>query len=388
MKHHAAPLPTTGPGLYVHVPFCEAVCSYCDFYSVAWGSVERTRYLDALEVEAERRAPEGFRPWTVFIGGGTPSSLAMADLDRLLQLVNHLAADGSGLREWTVENNPNSLTPERAKLMVEAGVTRLSIGVQSFDDAILRSVGRVHDAQQARKAVGVAREAGVAQVSIDLLFALPGQGFASFRRDLDSALELEVDHISAYALLYEPGTVLTERLSAGKVVPEEEDVELAMLRLAEQELGRAGFERYEVSNFARPGAECLHNLNYWRNGDYLGLGPSAASFLHGERRKNVPDWRAWEQQVLAGDDPCVESERLEGAAALGESLMLGLRLREGVDLAELSRRHGVDAQAIHGARLDEFRTRGWIETMGPGSRLRLTRRGVELTDGIVGQLIA
>lgn len=376
----------SGPGLYVHVPFCEATCSYCDFYSVAWGSVGHTRFVEALGVELARVVPEQFAPDTVFIGGGTPSSLSDADLGALLDLVGRIAARGA-CREWSVENNPGSLTADKAARMVDAGVTRLSIGVQSFDDAILRSVGRVHDSATAREAVAIARDSGVKQVSIDLLFALPGQGLQTFERDLAAALELGVDHVSAYALLYEPGTVLTEKRERGLVEPEAEDVELVMLRRAHEVLGAAGFRRYEVSNFARPGAECLHNVNYWRNGEYIGVGPSATSYWRGTRRKNVADWKRWETAVLSGADPTVERESLSGAAALGESLMVGLRLAEGVDLHALGDRHGVDATALHREYLERLEGGGLVDWKRASGELRLTPRGIELADGIVAEFL-
>lgn len=385
----AAPGPgrgRSGPSLYVHVPFCEAKCSYCDFYSVAHDGSGRDAYVRALAAELQRRAPEGFRPPTVFVGGGTPTALSDRDFESLLDVVRE-AADPDADLEWTVECNPGSLTPWKARSMRAAGVTRASIGVQSFDDRILRSVGRVHDAATARAAVAIARDAGVPAVSVDLLFAVPGQGLDTFRRDLDEAVALGTDHVSAYALLYEDGTALERRRRAGLVEPEEEDVELTMLRLARDRLAEAGLLRYEVSNFARPGRECRHNLNYWRNGAYLGIGASAASYLGGERRTNVASWRDYETAIAAGRDAVASSERLAPRAAMGEEAMVRLRLAEGLSLDAIGTRWGLDARAAWGAIIARFARAGLLRVSEGGDRIALTDRGLEVADGLIAEFV-
>jgi len=370
----------------VHVPFCEAKCSYCDFYSVARGDAPRHRYVDALRAEATRRTPRGFQAETVFIGGGTPTALSDADFAQMLEIVRDVAG-GAGAAEWTVECHPGSLTPEKAQLLAKYGVTRASIGVQSFDDAILRSVGRVHTADEAREAVGIARAAGIPQVSIDLLFAIPGQGFETFERDLRHAIELETDHVSAYALLYEDGTTLTRMRSEGRVQPESEDNELTMLRLARDTLGVAGYAAYEISNFARPGAECRHNLNYWRNGSYLGLGPSAVSYMEGVRRTTVASWRDWEREVLAGDDPMSAREALSGPRAAGEEIMLRLRLAEGAPLREVGARWGVSLDSCLEPLIRRLEGAGLVTCDADGA-LRLTDAGLPVADGVISEILA
>lgn len=388
----SAPLdPLAGPGpasLYVHVPFCEAKCSYCDFYSVPQGGVTGSRYVEALEAEARARTPHGFAPRTVFVGGGTPTALDDDEFVRLLRLVRDIASPGGRLGEWTVEANPGSLTPQKARALSDAGVTRISLGVQSFDDAVLRSVGRVHDARTAREAVGIARTCGVRDVSLDLLFAIPGQGLASFENDLAEAIALGTDHVSAYALLYEHGTTMERRRAAGLVEREEEDVELTMMRRAREVLGAAGLRRYEVSNFARPGRECLHNLNYWSNGEYLGLGASAASYLGGERRTNVASWRDYEAAVLSGRDAVSFSERLEPGLAMGEEVMLRLRKADGMSLAALTQRWGLDAAARYAALLSRFAAAGLLDVSDAGDRVAFTERGLEVADGVLAEFLA
>ena len=377
------------PGLYVHVPFCEAKCSYCDFYSVARGDVPAHRYADSLQAEIEQRLTSTslIQPATVFVGGGTPTALDDAQFERVLGLIAAVALPGGRMREWSVECNPGSLTPTKARLMVQAGVTRASIGVQSFDDTILRSVGRVHDAAEAREAITIARDAGLDQVSLDLLFAIPGQGLATFRRDLDEAIRLGTDHVSAYALLYEDGTTLTRKLDEGLVEAEDEDVELTMMRLARQVLGDAGFDAYEISNFARPGAACRHNVNYWRNGAYIGLGPSAVSYWEGERRGNVADWRQWQTRVLGGDDPIVSSERLPPSTAAREELMVRMRLAEGASLAAIEQRWGIPLRDELREPLLRFQDAGLLQADSELDHVQFTERGLEVADGVLAELL-
>lgn len=373
--------------LYVHVPFCESKCSYCDFYSVPHDGSGRAKYVSALALEGSRRAPRDFRPATIFVGGGTPTALEDRDFAAMLENVRDLARPDDAT-EWTTECNPGSLTPWKANAMREAGVSRVSIGVQSFDDRILRSVGRVHDGATARRAVAVAREAGLAQVSIDLLFAIPGQGMDTFARDLDAAVALGTDHVSAYALLYEEGTTLERKRDEGLVEPESESVELAMLRLAKERLGAAGFRRYEISNFARPGRECRHNLNYWRNGEYLGIGASAASYLAGERSTNVASWRVYEDRIHRGEDAVASAERLPAERASGEEIMLRLRITEGFSLRALSRRWGTDARARYGDLVERHRAAGFLAVSSDGDHVTLTERGLEVADGIMADFVA
>jgi oxygen-independent coproporphyrinogen-3 oxidase len=383
--------PLAGPGpasLYVHIPFCEAKCSYCDFYSVPAGGVQESHYVDALAAESETRTPAGFAPRTVFVGGGTPTALEDADFVRMLDLVRRLAVPGGRLVEWTVEANPGSLTPAKARALADAGVTRISLGVQSFDDAVLRSVGRVHDAKTAREAVAIARGSGVPAVSLDLLFAIPGQGLATFERDLAEAVALGTDHVSAYALLYEHGTAMARRRDEGLVEREEEDIELTMMRRAREVLGAAGFRRYETSNFARPGRECLHNVNYWRNGEYLGLGASAASYLGGERRTNVASWRDYETAALGGRDPVVFRERLAERDAMGEEIMLRLRMAEGLSFAALSARWGLDARRRYDTLVRRFAAAGLLEVTEGGDRVAFSERGLEVADGVLAEFLA
>jgi putative oxygen-independent coproporphyrinogen III oxidase len=372
--------------LYVHVPFCETKCSYCDFYSLPGGrrGREPEAYLDALDRELAARAPEGFAPETVFVGGGTPTVLSPEEIRRLGAILR-ARCDLSGVREWTVEANPGTLDAARIDALLAAGADRVSVGVQSFDDRVLKSVGRIHDAAQARAAVRDLRAAGVPRVSVDLLFAVPGQGRDTFARDLDEALSLGTGHLSCYALLWEEGTTMLARERRGLVDREPEDLEREMLLEARGRLRQAGLRPYEISNFARPGQECLHNLVYWRNGPYLGVGVSAASCVGGVRSSNVRDLKAYMERVDRGGDAAAERERLGPRGVLGETVMLGLRLEEGVNFDDLSARTGLDAHALLGPLVDRLASAGLLEADAAG--FRLTEEGVPLADAIIGEFL-
>jgi len=372
--------------LYLHVPFCETKCSYCDFYSLPGGrrGREPEAYLDALDRELEARAPEGFAPETIFVGGGTPTVLSPEEIRRLGAILR-ARCDLADVREWTVEANPGTLDPARIDALLAAGADRVSVGVQSFDDRVLKSVGRIHDAAQARAAVRDLRAAGVPRVSVDLLFAVPGQGRDTFARDLDEALSLGTGHLSCYALLWEEGTSMLARERRGLVGREPEDLEREMLLEARRRLREAGLRPYEVSNFARPGQECLHNLVYWRNGPYLGVGVSAASYVDGVRSSNVRDLRAYLDRVDRGGEATAERERLGPRGVLGETVMLGLRLEEGVAYDDLSARSGLDARALLGPLADRLASAGLLAADAAG--FRLTTEGVPVADAIIGEFL-
>ena len=372
--------------LYVHVPFCETKCSYCDFFSLPGGrrGREPEEYLDALDRELAARAPGGFAPETIFVGGGTPTVLSADELRRLGAILR-ARCDLSRLREWTVEANPGTLDAGKIDALLAAGANRVSMGVQSFDDRVLKSVGRIHDAATARAAVRDLLAAGVPRISVDILFAVPGQGADTFARDLDEAVALGTGHLSCYALLYEEGTTMLAREKRGLVHREPEELERTMLLDARRRLGAAGFRPYEISNFALPGQECLHNLVYWRNGSYLGVGVSAASYLGGERSSNVRDLRAYIDRVAGNGDARVEKERLDPRGRLGETVMLGLRLQEGVRFDDLAARTGIDARTLFGPLLARLVTAGLVTV--DRDCFRLTEDGIPVSDAIIVEFL-
>ncbi len=311
------------PGLYIHVPFCRSKCGYCDFYSaLGAGEAVIDRWLAALEREASFYL--GFKADTLFIGGGTPSSLSPAQLRRLLALARSFAA-GSSFSEATIEINPGSLDEEKAAVMAGGGLNRASLGMQSDSPRALGILRR--EPGDAAAAVGTLRAAGFGNISLDLLIGIPSQTGGEALAALRSALALRPEHISVYPLEIHAHTPLA---SAG--LAEDPDGAEAAWRLISAELDKAGYPRYEVSNFARPGRECRHNLNYWRGGDYLGLGPAAASHFSGLRLSTAPDLESYCAALEAGRQPARSAlEVLSARQRAGERAMLGLRLAEGIE---------------------------------------------------------
>jgi oxygen-independent coproporphyrinogen-3 oxidase len=357
--------------LYVHTPFCAKVCPYCAFYVHQGGAGDQRMYVAAL-TEEWRRAREEFSlaPETVYFGGGTPSMLSA-------RLFGELAwpLRDAPLREFTLEVNPATVTPEKAAAWRAAGVSRISLGAQSFDAELLRVLGRQHEPGDIATTCSLLREHGFTNINIDLMFALPGQSAAMWDETLHAALECEPQHISAYALTYEEDTPFFERLATGEW-RQDEQREIAMFERTRKVLGAAGFVDYEISNFARPGFESLHNMAYWRGADYLGLGPSAVSTVNGLRWKNLPDTAAYAQKIIRGESVRTEHEALDEATRAKERIMFGLRMREGVARGEFGDQD---------AKLAQLATQGLaFEEEG---RIRLTPRGQLVADSVAGMFV-
>ena len=342
-------------------------------------------FLDALSIEIERDAPIAGPVRTLFLGGGTPSALAVGDLDDLFDLfARHL--DLSRLIELSVEANPEDLSDERVDLLARRGVTRVSLGVQSFSTARLRWLGRRHRREHVEEGVARLRDAGIRDVSVDLILGVPGQRPPDIDRELEHVARMAPDHVSVYGLTYEPGTPLTAARDRGAVTPLDDDAELALLRRAVDALEGYGYRRYEVSNFARDGRRCAHNLVYWRHLPHLAFGPSAVRYVGGERARNHPSLAEWSRRLGAGEDPVVERERLDPAHATREAVMVGLRTRAGVREHRVRRLHGVGFEALDPTTLDRLVGHGLVERSS--GHLRLTRRGFDLADGVAAELLA
>lgn len=357
--------------LYVHIPFCPKVCPYCSFYKEASDRNKTQAFLDTVLREAEMEAP-GLRPETVFFGGGTPTALSTAQLRYLIGGLRE-RIDFSWVREFTLEMNPATVSLEKAGAMLELGVNRVSMGVQSWDEELLKVLGRVHSGAQAERSYRILREAGVGNVNLDLIFGIPGQSRQQWHESLRRTIDLEPDHISAYCLTYEEDTEFFERFQRGEMAPESER-DAGFFELAMEELEAAGYGHYEISNYAKPGRECLHNLGYWRAADYAGLGPSAVSTRAGWRRRNLADTAEYTRRVMLGEDRFESLERLDGEMLRAERIALGLRTREGILQEELDAARG---QAL----LAE----GLLEPAN--DRVRLTRRGRLLVDEIAVELV-
>ncbi|MCP4590449.1 MAG: radical SAM family heme chaperone HemW [bacterium] len=373
-------------GLYLHVPFCTSKCGYCDFYSVPLTDRPTLPLIDAIVRELATRRSETDLPITsIFIGGGTPTVLLPPELAKLMEPVGEIVRQDRPA-EFTVEANPGTLDPARMSVLVHSGVDRISLGAQSFDSSELAVLERIHSPGDVGRAVGECRAQGIAQINIDLIFGIPGQTLAGWRTNLRRAVDLGVEHIACYGLTYEPGTQLTCRRDLGEVVPCDDGLEAEMYLAAMDDLGAAGYEQYEISNFARPGAKCLHNLRYWWGCTYLGVGPSAAGHLEGVRYRNVPDIAAYVARIRQGSDAVVEAERLTRAVLVGETAMLRLRLNEGLRFDDFVKHTGVDARSAFRESIGQHQANGWLRLAEWG--IALTRRGRLMADAVVRDFLA
>ncbi|RMH04995.1 MAG: radical SAM family heme chaperone HemW [Planctomycetota bacterium] len=384
----AAPCPSLdehGVSLYVHLPFCVSRCRYCDFNAWAWRGQDLGRHVDAILAEARLRAAE-LAPQTVFLGGGTPSLLPAEELARLLDGLAEITGFRGGSIETTIEANPESLDAATAQAAREHGADRLSLGVQSFRPEVLRAYDRAHGPEEVVAAVAAARAAGFRRLNLDLIFAFPGQDPADLAADLGRAVALAPEHLSCYELSFEPGTPLTRARDAGRFPPADpEERRLELFEQTRRLCAEAGLRRYEVSNFARPGAECRHNLAYWRSLDWVGLGAGAAGWRDGERRRNLERPEEYEAAVFAGRDPAAERERPDPRTIAFDCLMMGLRLEEeGVWLPRVERIAGVDPRRVWPEELERLQREGLVELAG--ERLRATARGFVLLDSVLTRL--
>ena len=320
--------------LYVHIPFCARICPYCAFYKERADSSQTQRFCEALVREVERLTDRhALQLETIFFGGGTPTALTTAQLEFLLGEIRE-RLDLTKLTEWTVEANPGSVSPRKAALLHRLGVSRISLGVQSWDDHLLKLLGREHDAAQAEASFRILREAGFRNISVDLMFGLPGQTLAQWQADLARTIALRPDHISTYCLTYEEDTEFFLRHARGEY-REDSESDARFLESAMDILENAGFEHYEISNYARPGFASAHNRGYWAGDDYLGIGPSAFSTVGLRRWQNVADYRAYADRVFAGASPVASTEILTPEMKRTERVALALRTREGIPSREL-----------------------------------------------------
>ncbi|QYY37486.1 radical SAM family heme chaperone HemW [Ruficoccus sp. ZRK36] len=368
--------PLTPLGLYVHVPFCARACDFCAFYQEAPRRGDIDRYLEGVASEAAAMLT-GRPVETIFWGGGTPGLLPAEDLRRLGEtLLKQLPGPP---REWSVEMAPSAVKPDKAAALREIGVNRISMGVQSFDDALLDKLGRQHRANQIYRAWETLREAGFDNINLDLMFALPGQSREQWLADLNEAIRLAPEHISTYCLTFEEDTALWVKLSEGKLrrdVPQEAE----LYQLSWETLEAAGYAQYEVSNFARPGHACIHNLNTWKMTEWVGLGPSAASQLGGRRFANVANLDQWLAGIEKGLPARVDEVDLTPSILATDTLIFGLRMNAGVDLAKLEADWpDIDLSAV----------RPWAQTLVAeglalleGNSLRLTPEGRLLADRV------
>lgn len=368
-------------GVYVHLPFCPYLCPYCDFAKWPLRATSAARYFDALRVEIERE-PRACAA-TIYLGGGTPNAYERRDVADLMM---RLRERYPGTTENSIEINPELVRDGDFDAYRAAGITRLSIGVQSFEPAEIRTLGRKHTVEQVRGVVAAARAAGLESISFDLMFAVPGQTPASWERSLRQAIDLGVDHVSAYGLTVEEGTPYAAWRAREPAAFFDDAREAELYGMAIDRLRDAGYEQYEVSNFARPGHRCAHNLNYWANGEYVGLGVGAASYRNGVRSVHTRSLDAYVEAATRGFPVPAEAERLEGRRRVGEAMMLALRTMQGVRLLDFKERYGIDVIEEYAPVVARLAQTGLIER--DDDAVRLTRRGIFLANDVCGAFVS
>lgn len=370
-------------GWYVHLPFCTTKCGYCDFYSLPSIPHLVDHLVQALNAEMAARDPRRHVE-SVFIGGGTPTVLP---IDALAAVLDSVASRTAPVIEFTVEANPSSTDELKLDLLKSRGVNRISFGAQSFDTEDLAVLQRLHNPRHIVNSVTAARAAGFDNINLDLIYAVPGQTLERWRDSLRRAVDLGTEHLSCYALMYEPGTQLTQLRRGGRIVACDEDLEADMFELTIDELAAAGFEHYEVSNFARPGRRCRANLTYWQNLEYLGIGPSAVSYLNGTRQKNVPDIRKYIEGMRSDPESIViEREKLVSFDRACETAVQMLRLTEGIQFDSFHHLTGFDAAVVFANQIRCYRKAGLMHVTPDA--FCLTRRGMLLANRIMSDFLS
>lgn len=380
----------------MHIPFCVSKCHYCDFNSYADKSHLVERYQRALLKEISNHPPQtpsltkkgevGVKIDTIFFGGGTPSYLTPEQIDELLQQVKQ-SFDCSTVKETTLETNPETIDgKERFVGYRQAGINRISIGAQSFDNAILQAMNRPHRAEKIAEVLHYARDAGFDNINLDFIFGYPQQTFEIWRDTLEKAIVLKPEHLSIYGLTVEPGTSLFTYVKQGKQAPADDDLVLTMYQYTLEKLPFAGYQQYEISNFALPGRECQHNINYWKNGEYFGFGAGAHSYINGRRYWNIRSIDEYVKRMESDEFPVVGEERLDGKQKMAESAMLALRLHEGINRMVFQSQFHQDPLEVFSDTFARYCDTGLLQINE--DHIQLTQQGLYLSDSIFADLLA
>jgi len=339
--------------MYIHIPFCTQICHYCDFNKFFIQNQPVDGYLQALGKEMSLYNLDNKEMKTVFIGGGTPTALDALQMEKLFASIHENIRFGQDY-EFTIEANPGDLTKEKLAIMKEAGVNRLSLGVQTFNEELLKKIGRAHTAEDVYRNVELAREAGFENISIDLIYSLPGQTTRDLEDTINRALALELPHFSAYSLIIEPKTVFYIMLNKGKLRLPSEDTEASMYEYVMERMEKAGYHQYEISNFGKRGYESKHNLIYWNNEEYYGFGAGAHGYLDGVRYHNHGPLKKYMNAIGAGEKPIIDQVDVSTKERMEEEMFLGLRKTDGVSLDEFKRRFGVEMDEVFGEVIKNF----------------------------------
>lgn len=371
-------------GIYIHIPFCARKCNYCDFLSAPETRETKEHYLDLLDREMQlyKEIVSAREVDTLFIGGGTPSFLEEDLTDKLLCSVKKWIPL-ENLNEFTIECNPNSVTGEKLRLYKEAGVTRISLGMQSACDEELKKLGRLHSVKEFEKAYELVRNHGFERVNIDVMAAIPGQTIESYKRTLEYVMRLSPEHISSYSLIIEEGTPFYEMYRENP--PVDEDTDRQMYDLTKNILGQHGYHRYEISNYAREGQECRHNLKYWQGGEYLGLGLGASSCMEHERWSNVRGLTDYEDRICRGQKPIEQTEKLSNEEEMAEFMFLGLRCMEGVSADRFEKRFHCSMEDRYGKVLHKYDSMGLMRFAN--GNWQLTEHGIDVSNHIFADFL-
>ena len=371
-------------GIYIHIPFCARKCNYCDFLSAPETRETKERYLSLLDREMQlyKEIVSAREADTLFIGGGTPSFLETDLTDKLLCSVKKWISS-ENLKEFTIECNPNSVTEEKLNLYKEAGVTRISLGMQSACDEELKKLGRIHSVKEFEKTYELVRKHGFERVNIDVMAAIPGQTIESYKHTLEYVVGLSPEHISSYSLIIEEGTPFYEKYRENP--PVDEDTDRQMYDLTKEILGRHGYHRYEISNYAKEGQECIHNLKYWQGGDYLGLGLGAASCMEHERWSNARGLTDYEDRICRGQKPVEQTEELGEEEQKAEFMFLGLRCMEGVSAERFEKRFHQSVEERYGKVLHKYENMGLMRLVN--GNWQLTEQGIDVSNHIFADFL-
>jgi oxygen-independent coproporphyrinogen-3 oxidase len=371
--------------LYIHIPYCVRKCPYCGFYSTSYSPQDADNFLFGLQREAARcqTSIDIGRINSIYIGGGTPTVLSLGQLGRLMGIIKEQFSFDD-YAEFTIEANPNTVTKSMLAFLLEQGVNRLSLGIQSFSGKMLSILGRLHTVEQAVDTFRLARSAGFKNIGIDLIFGIPGQTMEQWQETVDAAAALKPDHISAYSLSLDEGSQFMQLAKAGRFALPEDELAAEMYELVVRKLCNAGYLRYEISNFSLPGFECRHNQNYWERGEYLGLGPGACSFLAGKRYDNIADTAEYVRRLSLGLTAIEAEETVGAASAARETLLLGLRTVRGVDLCRFKREYGAGLLKHLEENIGTLEAAGLL--LVTEGRLRLIGRGFTLSDEVLTRL--
>ncbi|MEN1969347.1 radical SAM family heme chaperone HemW [Lentibacillus sp. N15] len=360
--------------VYIHIPFCQQICHYCDFTKFFYNENQANQYLEALANEINVQVPGKHNPVkTIFIGGGTPTALNLQQLRKLLGLVNE-KFDVANCEEFTIEANPGDFDTEKIKLLRDYGVQRVSLGVQVFDDNMLVEIGRLHKVSDVYQTIDLLHQHGFANISIDLIYALPTQTLEDFRHTLDEAVQFQLPHYSTYALQIEPKTVFYQRYHKGKLHRPPQETEVAMYELLRQTMQQNGLVQYEISNFAKPGFESQHNLTYWNNNYYYGFGAGAHGYLPGKRTGNIRPLPAYVKQALLDGKPILNTETIGIKEQIEEEMFLGLRKLAGVSKQIFQEKFGFPLDTLYQSEMTLLKQKGWLHD--DGYVVRLTDQGL------------